>query len=170
MIALVRSACASASIGTTTTSASAQRGVAARDASASRTVAVESIAALLPPPAITRGACPRRARSIRVSGRSNQFSLRVARGGVGDAPPLSPMTPAPGPKPSPDPIMRWLLVATLACIAGCALLLGFASSRLLTAVAIVLGGIAFVLVLCAAYYVVGRSEDRERAQRAGPDA
>jgi len=67
--------------------------------------------------------------------------------------------------------MRWLLVATLACIAGCAVLLALDGSDLLTATAIVLGGIAFVLVLAAAFYAVGRSEDRERAEREGrPEA
>jgi hypothetical protein len=70
-----------------------------------------------------------------------------------------------------DPVMRWLLVATLACIAGCALLLALKGSDLVTATGIVLGGIAFVLVLAAAFYAVGRSEDRERAEREGrPDA
>jgi hypothetical protein len=66
-----------------------------------------------------------------------------------------------------DPVMRWLLVATLACIAGCALLLALKGSDLVTATGIVLGGIAFVLVLAAAFYAVGRSEDRERAEREG---
>jgi hypothetical protein len=66
--------------------------------------------------------------------------------------------------------MRWLLVATLACIAGCAVLLAVHGSDLVTATGIVLGGIAFVLVLAAAFYAVGRSEDRERAEREGrPD-
>jgi ABC-type transport system involved in cytochrome bd biosynthesis fused ATPase/permease subunit len=66
-----------------------------------------------------------------------------------------------------DPVMRWLVVATLACIAGCALLLALSSSDIVTATGIVLGGIAFVLVLAAAFYAVGRSEDRERAEREG---
>ena len=70
-----------------------------------------------------------------------------------------------------DPVMRWLLVATLACIAGCAVLLALGGSDLVTATGIVLGGIAFVLVLAAAFYAVGRSEDRERAEREGrPEA
>lgn len=63
--------------------------------------------------------------------------------------------------------MRWLVIATAACIVGCAVLLAVNGSELLTAAAIVLGGIAFVLVLAAAFYAVGRSEDRERAAREG---
>jgi len=66
--------------------------------------------------------------------------------------------------------VRWLVIATVACIVGCAVLLALNGSELLTAAAIVLGGIAFVLVLAAAFYAVGRSEDRERAAReSGPD-
>ena len=61
--------------------------------------------------------------------------------------------------------MRWLLVATVACIAGCALLLALQASQLVTAAGIALGGTAFVLVICAAFYAVGRSEDRDRADR-----
>jgi hypothetical protein len=61
--------------------------------------------------------------------------------------------------------MRWLVVATVACIAGCALLLALHGSHLMTATAIVLGGTAFVLVLAMVFYAVGRSEDRERAAR-----
>jgi hypothetical protein len=63
--------------------------------------------------------------------------------------------------------MRWLAIATVACIAGCAVLLAMHGSVALTATAIVLGGIAFVLVLAMSFYVVGRSEDRERAAREG---
>ncbi len=66
--------------------------------------------------------------------------------------------------------MRWLVIATVACIAGCAALLAVGVSEMLTAAAIVLGGIAFVLVLAGVFYAVGRSEDRERAARdSGPD-
>jgi hypothetical protein len=66
--------------------------------------------------------------------------------------------------------MRWLVIATVACILACAVLLALNLSELLTAAAIMLGGIAFVLVLSAGFYAVGRSEDRERAARAGgPD-
>jgi hypothetical protein len=65
--------------------------------------------------------------------------------------------------------MRGLVVATVACILGCAVLLAVNGSQLLTATAIVLGGIAFVLVLAIVFYAVGRSEDRERAAReSGP--
>jgi hypothetical protein len=63
--------------------------------------------------------------------------------------------------------MRWLLVATLACIAGCAVLLALKGSNIVTAAGTALGGIAFVLVLAAVFYAVGRSEDRERAEREG---
>ena len=66
--------------------------------------------------------------------------------------------------------MRWLVAGTVACIAGCALLLALGGSDIATAAAIVLGGTAFVLVLSAVFYAVGRSEDRERAAReSGPD-
>jgi hypothetical protein len=66
--------------------------------------------------------------------------------------------------------MRWLVIATVACIVACAVLLAIDGPELMTAAAIVLGGIAFVLVLAAAFYAVGRSEDRERAAReSGPD-
>jgi hypothetical protein len=79
--------------------------------------------------------------------------------------------PGPGPSKLVDPVLRWLAVATLACIAGCALLLTLSDSDIVTATGIVLGGVAFVLVLAAAFYAVGRSEDRERAEREGrPEA
>jgi hypothetical protein len=61
--------------------------------------------------------------------------------------------------------MRWLLVATGACIAACAILVAVGGSSLVTFVGISLGGIAFVLVLSAVFYAIGRSEDRERAER-----
>ncbi|MGH2943881.1 MAG: hypothetical protein ACRDLN_14015 [Solirubrobacteraceae bacterium] len=63
--------------------------------------------------------------------------------------------------------MRWLLIGTGACIAGCAVLLALSDSDVLTAAGIVLGGTAFVLVLSAGFYAIGRSEDRERAAREG---
>ena len=66
--------------------------------------------------------------------------------------------------------MRWLIIASVACIVGCGVLLALNGPELMTAAAIVLGGIAFVLVLAAVFYGVGRSEDRERAAReSGPD-
>jgi membrane protein implicated in regulation of membrane protease activity len=66
--------------------------------------------------------------------------------------------------------MRWLVVATVICIAACAMLLALGGSNLMTAAAIVLGGTAFVLVLAIVFYAVGRSEDRERAAReSGPN-
>lgn len=61
--------------------------------------------------------------------------------------------------------MRWLILATVACIIGCAVLLALGSSSLTTFLGISLGGIAFVLVLATVFYAVGRSEDRERAER-----
>lgn len=61
--------------------------------------------------------------------------------------------------------MRWLLVATGACIIGCAALIALGGSNFVTFLGISLGGIAFVLVLAAVFYAVGRSEDRDRAQR-----
>ena len=65
--------------------------------------------------------------------------------------------------------MRWLLIAIAVCIAACALLIALQGSQLMTGAGIVLGGTAFVLVLAAVFYAVGRSEDRERAAReSGP--
>ena len=65
--------------------------------------------------------------------------------------------------------MRFLLVAIGACILASAVLIAVGGSNLVTFLGISLGGIAFVLVLAAVFYAVGRSEDRERAEReAGP--
>ena len=61
--------------------------------------------------------------------------------------------------------MRGLLIAIGACIAGCAILIAVGGSDFVTFAGIALGGIAFVLVLAAVFYAVGRSEDRERAER-----
>ena len=77
-----------------------------------------------------------------------------------------------GPEPTTptDPIMRWLAVATVVCIAACAVLIAWNASELMIGAGIVMGGTAFVLVLAIAFYAVGRSEDRERAAReSGPD-
>ena len=60
---------------------------------------------------------------------------------------------------------RWLLAAIGACIVGCAALIALGGSNLTTFLGISLGGIAFVLVLSTVFYAVGRSEDRERAER-----
>lgn len=62
---------------------------------------------------------------------------------------------------------RGLLLATGACILGCGVLIAIGDSSLMTFLGISLGGIAFVLVLSTVFYAVGRSEDRERATRAG---
>lgn len=61
--------------------------------------------------------------------------------------------------------MRGLLVAIAACIVGCAVLIAVGGSSVVTFFGIALGGIAFVLVLAAVFYAIGRSEDRERAER-----
>lgn len=61
--------------------------------------------------------------------------------------------------------MRGLLVAVAACIVGCAVLIAVGGSSVVTFFGIALGGIAFVLVLAAVFYAIGRSEDRERAER-----
>jgi FtsH-binding integral membrane protein len=61
--------------------------------------------------------------------------------------------------------MRRLLVAALVCIVGCAVVLAVGGSSLMTFIGIALGGIAFVLLISAAFYAIGRSEDRERAER-----
>jgi hypothetical protein len=71
--------------------------------------------------------------------------------------------PRPRPRQPRDPVMRWLVVAIAVCIAGCAVLLALAGSDAVTFAGIALGGIAFVLVLAAAFYAVGRSEDRARS-------
>lgn len=73
--------------------------------------------------------------------------------------------PGPDPAKPVDRGMRWLLIATGACIIGCAVLIAAGGSSLVTFLAISLGGIAFVLVLSAVFYAIGRSEDRERAER-----
>ncbi len=110
--------------------------------------------------------------------RRNPRPPAVPRAGT-DAP-RTGSDPGPGPGPAGpgvtevapprDPIMRWLVIAIAACLVGCAVLLVLNGPELLTATAIVLGGIAFVLVLAAGFYAVGRSEDRERAAlKSGPD-
>ena len=62
--------------------------------------------------------------------------------------------------------MRALLAATVACIVLSVVVALVTTSNLGTAVAITLGGTAFVLVVSTAFYAVGRSEDRERAREA----
>ncbi len=61
--------------------------------------------------------------------------------------------------------MRWLLIAIAACIVGSVVALAVGGSNLMTFLGISLAGIAFVLVLAAVFYAIGRSEDRERAER-----
>jgi hypothetical protein len=61
--------------------------------------------------------------------------------------------------------MRWLLAAMGVCILGCAVLIAVDGSDFVTFLGIALGGIAFVLLLSAAFYAIGRSDDRERAER-----
>ena len=61
--------------------------------------------------------------------------------------------------------MRWLLIAIAVCIIASAVLIAVGGSDVVTFLAIALGGTAFVLVLAAAFYAIGRSEDRERAER-----
>jgi hypothetical protein len=68
-----------------------------------------------------------------------------------------------------DRLMRWLLVAAIACIAGCVLVLAISGPKIATAAGIVLGGTAVVLLISAVFYAIGRSEDRERASREGPE-
>jgi ABC-type transport system involved in cytochrome bd biosynthesis fused ATPase/permease subunit len=62
--------------------------------------------------------------------------------------------------------MRALVAATIACIVLAVVVALVTTSDLGTAVAITLGGTAFVLVVSSAFYAVGRSEDRERAREA----
>jgi len=75
----------------------------------------------------------------------------------------------PGPRTARpvDRGLRGLLIAIGVCVAGCAVLLAVGGSKIVTFIAISLGGIAFVLVLSAVFYAIGRSEDRERAERGG---
>jgi ABC-type transport system involved in cytochrome bd biosynthesis fused ATPase/permease subunit len=61
-------------------------------------------------------------------------------------------------------LMRVLLAAALACVVLAVAVGVLAGSQAGTAIAIALGGTAFVLVISAAFYAVGRSEDREREQ------
>ena len=61
--------------------------------------------------------------------------------------------------------MRALLAAAVACVAGAAVLIAIGGSDVVTFLGITLGGVAFVLVLSAVFYWIGRSEDRERAAR-----
>jgi len=58
--------------------------------------------------------------------------------------------------------MRTLLAATVACIVLAVVVALVTTSEFGTAVAITLGGTAFVLVISSAFYAVGRSEDRAR--------
>ncbi len=68
-----------------------------------------------------------------------------------------------------DPIMKWLLIGMVVCTAACALLIGLSGSQLVIATGIVFGGTAFVLLLAATFYAIGRGEDRERAaSESGP--
>lgn len=61
--------------------------------------------------------------------------------------------------------MRWLVIATLVLVAACVVLIAVGGPTLVIASGIVAGGTAFVLLLAIAFYAVGRSEDRERADR-----
>ena len=84
-----------------------------------------------------------------------------------DDDPSEPDVRAPA-KPA-DPIMKWLVIGTVVCTAACALLIGLSGSQLVIATGIVFGGTAFVLLLAATFYAIGRGEDRERAAReSGP--
>ncbi len=62
--------------------------------------------------------------------------------------------------------MRALLAAAAACVVLSIVIAVATTSDVLTAVAITLGGTAFVLLVCAAFLAVGQSEDRERAREA----
>lgn len=61
--------------------------------------------------------------------------------------------------------MRGLLIGIAACVAAAAALIAVGGSDLVTFLGIALGGIAFVLVLSTVFYAIGRSEDRDRAER-----
>ena len=99
--------------------------------------------------------------------RRNPRSAAPPRPGAADAGagPVAGSDPRSGPARRVDRGLRWLLVATGACIVGCAALIGVGGSTFVTFLGISLGGVAFVLVLSAVFYVIGRSEDRERAER-----
>jgi F0F1-type ATP synthase assembly protein I len=71
--------------------------------------------------------------------------------------------------PEPDPQARVMKILGAVCVAGIvaaivigALVKGAAGET----TALLVGGISSVVGVCLAFYAVGRSEDRERAQRA----
>jgi hypothetical protein len=101
--------------------------------------------------------------------RRNARPAAVPRSRPAHAGPGPDPRPDSGPRPakSRDDLMRGLIGATVACIAGAVVLLALKGSEIVTAAGIVLGGTAFVLVLSTAFYAIGRSEDRERAAREG---
>jgi ABC-type transport system involved in cytochrome bd biosynthesis fused ATPase/permease subunit len=64
-------------------------------------------------------------------------------------------------------MMRLLLGGAAACIVVAVVIALVTTAELAIAIAITLGGTAFVLLISAAFYAVGRSEDRDRARDAG---
>jgi hypothetical protein len=62
--------------------------------------------------------------------------------------------------------MRYLLLSAVACTVAAIVLALATAYELLDALAITLGGTAFVLLVCAAFLAVGQSEDRARARDA----
>ena len=62
--------------------------------------------------------------------------------------------------------MRLVLAAAAGCVVVAIVLGVVTSSRAASAVAIALGGTAFVLLISAAFLAVGQSEDRARARDA----
>ena len=103
--------------------------------------------------------------------RDPRASPAARSGAAGTGPgPVAGSDPGPSTARPVDRGLRGLLIAIGVCIAGCAVLLAVGGSNIVTFIAISLGGIAFVLVLAAVFYAVGRSEDRERAQRTRTDA
>ena len=96
-------------------------------------------------------------------------AARSRAAGPGPGPVAGP-DPGPGPARPVDRGLRWLLIAAAACVAGSAVLIAVDGSNFVTFLGISLGGIAFVLGLAAAFYAIGRSEDRERAERGGGEA
>lgn len=74
----------------------------------------------------------------------------------------------PTPPADPDPQARTMRILTGIAIGGiiAAIVLGVVIGGITgQGIALGLGGLSCVLGVCLAFYAVGRSEDRERAQR-----
>src|SRR5262245_43573544 len=93
----------------------------------------------------------------------DHFRRRAHRPAPRARPPDAPAEPQPDP---PDRLMRGLVTATLVCAVSAAILFAIQGPVLVTAIAIVLAGVALVLLVSTGFYAIGRSEDRERERTA----